>query len=947
MRFSPNIKPFLAILLVLCLCKKNFSQNFHLVKDIDSITNSNPNVTKDCILNNVCYFSADNGANGTELWRSDGTTEGTYMVKDINPGLTSSGPRNIVVYKNKIYFLAAATSYKLWVSDGTADGTKIYEEINDPSYLTVSNNFLFFVAQGKLWKTDGSENGLSLVFDFTQISFQGVQLTKLCTANNKLFFAVSSYDNTTFQFSEKLWASNGTSTGTYSVSDSALEPSQIIGVANNLIYFSARTANDYNRKLWVTNGTRGSAKKVASAIGINIYNLNFIAINKVLYFIGAASPSQYNTTLYKHDEQNGTIQVKQFSPSGPPDFTGIASFTNFKNSIFFSYRDSTNPYYLGTLWKSNGTTEGTFMIKDSCRPSNFCKVGSTLFFSDYNSKMELTLWKTDGTNTGTTIVEKGMGKEIAQSPLDLTPVNDQLLLFSATSDKGNELWKTDGAFTQTTLVKDINSYASESSVPTSLKALDGKIFLIASSRLWVTDGTSNATKSIPGPFAFNAVPGALSILNNEVYFSGMDSTTGHSGFFKVNAASSCELVKDMFDAKQSIKWIYATDSLVFFAAQNFFNKYSLWRSDGTVSGTFEIATGLYALPFTNTRNRIRVIPTKIGGSLFFVQQTTSNHSYELWVTDGSIEGTRKIKEMLAFYLETASYANNIYFIVNGIAGNELWKTDGTDEKTLMVASKVNDIANLTASGEWLYFKGTDESGSELWKTDGTDAGTKLVKNINTKSSKNSDPANLTDIAGWLYFFADDGIHGNELWKTNGVEDSTKLVKDISAGPESTSLYLTNWQSTLALATNITNVNGKLLMVINNHLWTSDGTDSGTHIIEDAGLSDVSEFYHLTALREQLFFTAYTHQHGIEIYAGHIEPSYIPKYTFTGYGNFDNTRNWINGMLPPVTIPPGVEILIDPPTGKECILNVPLKIKGGKLTIKPNAKITVRGNVLIH
>ena len=35
------------------------------------------------LFNNELYFAADNGANGSELWKTDGTQQGT-VIKDIN-----------------------------------------------------------------------------------------------------------------------------------------------------------------------------------------------------------------------------------------------------------------------------------------------------------------------------------------------------------------------------------------------------------------------------------------------------------------------------------------------------------------------------------------------------------------------------------------------------------------------------------------------------------------------------------------------------------------------------------------------------------------------------------------------------------------------------------------------------------------------------------------------
>ena len=40
------------------------------------------------------YFSADNGTKGDELWKSDGTTAGTVLVKDIWPGIQSGAAGN-------------------------------------------------------------------------------------------------------------------------------------------------------------------------------------------------------------------------------------------------------------------------------------------------------------------------------------------------------------------------------------------------------------------------------------------------------------------------------------------------------------------------------------------------------------------------------------------------------------------------------------------------------------------------------------------------------------------------------------------------------------------------------------------------------------------------------------------------------------------------------------
>ncbi len=86
--------------------------------------------------NNKIYFNGtDYAATGNELWVTDGTTAGTTLVKDIYPGGTnnSSFPFlfNAVVINNKFYFIAStgANGNELWSSDGTSAGTQLLKDI--------------------------------------------------------------------------------------------------------------------------------------------------------------------------------------------------------------------------------------------------------------------------------------------------------------------------------------------------------------------------------------------------------------------------------------------------------------------------------------------------------------------------------------------------------------------------------------------------------------------------------------------------------------------------------------------------------------------------------------------------------------------------------------------------------------------------------------------------
>ena len=105
---------------------------------------------------------------------------------------------------------------------------------------------------------------------------------------------------------------------------------------------------------------------------------------------------------------------------------------------------------------------------------------------------------------------------------------------------------------------------------------------------------------------------------------------------------------------------------------------------------------------------------------------------------------------------------------DGTSGSELWRSDGTKTGT----RRVKDInpagdsspSNLVNVAGTLFFGATDGSnGQELWSSDGTGPGTQLVKDINLGAAGSS-PNALTDVGGTLFFTATEPSHGRELWK---------------------------------------------------------------------------------------------------------------------------------------------------------------------------------------
>jgi ELWxxDGT repeat protein len=79
----------------------------------------------------MVLFAATDGISGTELWRSDGTSAGTVLVKDINPGAADSFPTGFFNWNGSVYFSAidSLSGRELWKTDGTVAGTMRVKDI--------------------------------------------------------------------------------------------------------------------------------------------------------------------------------------------------------------------------------------------------------------------------------------------------------------------------------------------------------------------------------------------------------------------------------------------------------------------------------------------------------------------------------------------------------------------------------------------------------------------------------------------------------------------------------------------------------------------------------------------------------------------------------------------------------------------------------------------------
>jgi ELWxxDGT repeat protein len=126
------------------------------------------------------YFSATDGKHGQELWRSDGTVDGTVMVADINPGSADSlvggtNAGNMAVINGSLYFAAddGVHGRELWVLPPDLAPTVSSVRVNDGSAQRsrITSLTVTFSMQVSFATTPGAAFTLTRVSDNAAVGF--------------------------------------------------------------------------------------------------------------------------------------------------------------------------------------------------------------------------------------------------------------------------------------------------------------------------------------------------------------------------------------------------------------------------------------------------------------------------------------------------------------------------------------------------------------------------------------------------------------------------------------------------------------------------------------------------------------------------------------------------------------------------------------------------------
>ncbi|MGG9971831.1 hypothetical protein ACQ33O_08580 [Ferruginibacter sp. SUN002] len=397
-------------------------------------------------------------------------------------------------WNGKLFYRAKGSSCKLAVTDGTDVGTKVIADLGASNIINfipaadfiyiVTNETVFTPSFGiieKIWKSDGTTVGTLLVLEFAAHGFTTSGLDAGTDVENDRNYSVTGnlmyftgYDATN---GAEPWITNGTAAGTHIIKDikTGASPSYADGYIqmNGNVYFRAASSGTA-ATLWRTDGTEAGTVEIVVPT-LTIWSTTIAKVNNKLIFIGNDNFVTGPEPWVSDGTVEGTFMLKDINTGGTGSNTTAVQNIHLRFNdqyVFFVAASPTG----NALWRTDGTVSGTIQLTldgvysgTNYSGGGFCAISNQrTFWINDNSK----LYVTDGSPAGTSLLRNDLTNAI------FMVLYNNAAHFNSGAAGSRELWKSDGATANTTQYVDVNPGVAES-YPYGLFTLSNNLYFFA------------------------------------------------------------------------------------------------------------------------------------------------------------------------------------------------------------------------------------------------------------------------------------------------------------------------------------------------------------------------------------------------------------------------------------------------------------------------------------
>lgn len=399
------------------------------------------------------------------------------------------------------------------------------------------------------------------------------------------------------------------------VEPSGVEPYYIasdVRVVGNRAVFAAQDEFSASTTLWITDGTSPGTAPLAPIGGGFVDPKLGSAIGGSVAFLVESDAGSSGVDLWISDgTPEGTHVVKQNvgSSASPPVAMGGKWF-------FLSVEFDESLHGQHTLWATDGTPEGTIRIQtfDQARtfsPPPLATIGNRLYFSEDSGgtgSAGFEPWVSDGTPGGATLlkdIRPPDPEKFDSHPSGFTEFAGAVYFLASPAEGQVGLYRTNGTPGGTTLVRGgigADSFRVENlRLVASGPRLFFQTYAVNADALWTSDGTPDGTL----PLTFGPDFGEIASLGDgRAVFSNLDLNHGFEPWISDGTSAGTHLLVDLDPAT--------------------------YQSAGSTFGVGSDPSGFAA----------------VGGLVYFAAHVGNATSAELYQTDGSAGGTKRVADLM-------------------------------------------------------------------------------------------------------------------------------------------------------------------------------------------------------------------------------------------------------------------------------------------------------------